>query len=190
MGTMPRLIALVLLTVVALTGCSAKSAENTAAAGSPAATSALTTASPPPTSSDLAAERAAFASCLRENGVVLPESVPGGETARSAASFDPETLRRAMQTCLAAVPQFADKALGALTDADRQRLRDFVACLRVAGFDLPDPDFSSVGALLQGFATTSLDPTDPLLRTTIAKCAKRAGWDLPATWLAGATATS
>ncbi len=174
---MSKLLAMTLMAIIALTGCSSGSTQNSAADASGSAGTASSTPVPTP---DLTAQHEAFVNCLRDQGIEFRDD----HTAATgqATSYDPETIKKALLTCIAKVPQLAEQALAALSTADRQKLSDVVGCLRDAGFDLPSPDFSSVSDLLRTYSDISLDLSDPRLHAAAATCAQKVGWDWPTGW--------
>lgn len=175
---MSKLLALTLVAIVALTGCSSGSTQDSAADAS--ASAGTTSSTPVPTATDLTAQHEAFVSCLRDQaiGFRADHSAATGP----ATSYDPEAIKKALQTCIAKVPQLAEQALAALSTADRQKLSDVVGCLQDAGFDLPSPDFSSVSNLLRTYSDISLDLSDPRLHAAAATCAQKVGWQWPTGW--------
>ncbi|TDC79269.1 hypothetical protein [Streptomyces hainanensis] len=89
---------------------------------------------------DPAEGRLAFARCMRENGVDMPDPRPGEEAeALDATDLDEETMNRAMEACRDRMPGGGGD-LGGLGSATSEDLLQFAQCMRDAGFtDFPDP---------------------------------------------------
>lgn len=115
-----------------------------------------------------------FAQCLRDNGIEIEDpSVDANGNLRFARpsnpeSVDRETLQAARTVC---APILEGVALG-LQRVDRTQIEDtvyeYAACMRENGYDMPDPDFSSLGTPGTGGGDGqprgpfgSIDPNDP-----------------------------
>lgn len=117
-----------------------------------------------------------FTTCMRRQGVDLPDPGSGG-SAGPPANIDQSKLQAASQACSASLRG----AVGNISSADRQKFTDsltrFTACLRGKGLNVSDPDPSGAGgpgSFLQG-----IDPTDPTTRAAMTACQKQVGLQLP-----------
>lgn len=113
------------------------------------------TAAEPETSTDPQAAALAFAKCMRENGVDIPDPKPvedggmvqlgpGGPGAAGG-----ETFEKAQKACAKYAEDMGGAALGGeLSEADKEQMLQFSRCMREQGIDMPDPDFDGgVGAI-------------------------------------------
>ena len=126
----------------------------------------------------------AFSACLRENGVedfVDPEfnadgSISlGGEFRGSEA--DQETMQAAFEACSSHLEGIAF-GRGSIDFTEiEDRLVEFASCMRDNGFDMPDPDFSTLGQGGPGQGGGNggpfggeIDPEDPAFQEALAAC--------------------
>ena len=161
---MSRLFRLILATVavVALvaacsgtaTGPGVATLDDPSASGSPGASPAASALTP----QDAAL---AFARCMRENGIDMPDPIvstdgnggtkidqragPGSNTPASKDTFNKadEACRHFME---AAAPNGKGPAMSA---EDQDKVLAFAKCMREHGVDMPDPDFSGGGVRIQ-----------------------------------------
>ena len=116
----------------------------------------------------------AFARCMREQGVDIPDPVPGG----TAVEVDPggadapfrDDFREAEKTCrkhLANVkpPELSEEDEGELREAALAHAR----CMREHGIDMPDPQVDGGGVRIE---PGSIDPQDPEFRKAQKECEK------------------
>jgi len=118
----------------------------------------VTTTATPGTEPEIDAAEAeesllAFTACLREQGIDIPDPQPDasgnlrlgtpGGILELADSLDREQIEQARDACavhLEGIAQQFDRMdMTALEDV----LLDYAACMREAGYDLPDPDLSA-----------------------------------------------
>jgi hypothetical protein len=190
----PRRVALVLVTLAAgalIGACGSASSSSSSSTTSTTATSAAASSSGSNSSSSTtAARRAALVSCLKQHGVTLPTPPAGagggaggssGGTGTStngtgtaprrrffggggALANNPK-LRAAFQACGA---NFGFRGCGQgffRSAAGRQRVENYVACVRKNGYDLPNPNFSGTGPV---FPTNV--QSNPKFKAASAKC--------------------
>jgi hypothetical protein len=131
----------------------------------------------PPTPEPTAQEAAlAFAQCMREHGVDLPDPGPDGRIRLDQSQVDQTLYQEALQACggLLTAGEGADVAI---PPAERQRLLDLAACIRDQGFpEFRDPEFSGGQVMLGG---PGMDPTDPEFRAAMQLCERQAGLPAP-----------
>jgi len=132
-------------------------------------------------------------SCLRKQGVDVPErpqggdgqppqggGLPGAAPPDGAAprdggqggpgqlsDADREKLRAAMKACGVEMPQGGARRPEVSDAAYQQRVKAYVACVREHGFDLPDPNFSGDGPI---FDPDEVDQDDKAFQTASARC--------------------
>jgi len=141
------------------------------------------------------AERAlAFAECMRENGVpdfpdpeldadgnplfklerradsgsAGSEQAPDGEGPAKPEVMEPDgAMQQAMEACADLSPR------GEISPEDQAAMEDamleFAQCMRDHGIDMPDPDFSGDGAVMQEFGG-SINPDDPRFQEAQEAC--------------------
>lgn len=104
-------------------------------------------AQPEGTGSDEDAQALAFAECMRDNGVDMPDPGPGqeglGNAFQSAAEgVDEETMGEAMAACEELMPQYASDEM----HNDDELMLDLAECLREQGLDVSDNPFTDMHA--------------------------------------------
>ena len=141
------------------------------------------------------AERAlAFAECMRENGVpdfpdpeldaegnplfklerradsgsAGSDQTPDGEAPAQPEVMEPDAaMQQAMQACADLSPR------GEISPEDQAAMEDamleFAQCMRDHGIDMPDPDFSGDGGVMQEFGG-SINPDDPRFQEAQEAC--------------------
>jgi hypothetical protein len=186
---MSRLFRLILATVAvvalvaacsgAATGPGVATLDDPSASGSPGASPAASALTP----QDAAL---AFARCMRENGIDMPDPIvstdgnggtkidqragPGANTPASKERFNKadEACRHFME---AAMPNGQGPAMSA---EDQDKVLAFAKCMREHGVDMPDPDFSGGGVRIQvnsGSDSGGTGPKeDPDFQTAEAAC--------------------
>lgn len=127
-----------------------------------------------------AAEEAAvaFAACMREHGVEIADPGPGGVIIVDGddALADPEVQAEAEAACAEereALQGGSGQAPAVVPDA----LVEMAACLRAAGFDVPDPETGPGGRV-----TAAVDPdlmADPEFQEAQRRCRADAGLPAP-----------
>jgi hypothetical protein len=131
---------------VVLAGCSSPtSAAPSGVATLESANPAADASAEPSASLDPEAAGLAFAECMREHGIEMPDpeiqSGPGGGVGFSIGvngKQDPERLQAAHDAC----SHFLEDAIGERKELDPEqldRMVDFAECMREHGIDMPDP---------------------------------------------------
>ena len=177
-----------LLLLTMLTACSANAAG-------PSGVATLESAAPnaasaePSASLDPDAARLAFAECMREHGVDMPDpetaSGPGGGAfAFGTRDGDPEEFEGALDAC----DHFLDQAVGERREIDlemQDRMLEFASCMREHGIPMPDPNTDG-GIMIQrnddGTASSGddqFDPSSPEFQEAQEACQPILGDDLP-----------
>ncbi len=144
---------LALVTVLALSACGAGSG---AKAGPDSDDS----------SKDPDAAALAWARCMRDNGIEIPDPKPrddGGDVVLAPGlggpmpGVDAEAFESAKEACAEHAEDMGGVAGEGLTEEDKQRMVDFARCMREHGVDLPDPDFDGA----DGAMGVEIDLDDP-----------------------------
>jgi hypothetical protein len=142
MITTIRSVAAVVLLLSALAACSANAAEPSGVASleseSPANASAEPSASLSPEDAQLA-----FAECMRDHGIDVPDPETGGGGGGGAVRIggrgeNPEEFQAAMEEC----NEFLEAAGNFRGEPDPEqfdRMLEFAQCMRENGIDMPDP---------------------------------------------------
>ncbi|HEV7897881.1 MAG TPA: hypothetical protein VGP31_08580 [Planosporangium sp.] len=117
--------------------------------------------------------RRQFTQCLRDHGMEVDDADPnGGGNLRiqaSAGARDAGKGKDAMRACQQYLPA------GKLANADPQQmeqLRQFAACMREHGIDMPDPDPNNGGALQlpKGNGPEKFNPDNPAFQAAEQAC--------------------
>jgi len=112
----------------------------------------------------------AFAACMRENGVDVPDPEPGSANGKRAigglANIDKDKLSAALDACRDLMPSGGNG--GTLTPEQLDRQRQFAACMRENGVpDFPDPDPNGGADALREYV---LDKHDGDVTAALEKC--------------------
>jgi hypothetical protein len=130
----------------------------------------------------------ALTECLRDNGVNIPDPEfddQGNFRLRSlmdlgeaAELIDPGDMEAAFEACSHHLDGVAQIIAGIDRTAIEDRLYEFAACMREEGYDMPDPDFSTMSpgmgtggedmAAMGPFG--EIDPDDPAFRAASEAC--------------------
>ncbi len=149
-------IVLALVAIATLAACSGLSANpsGVASLGSPSpepASSAEPQASVDPEEASLA-----FAQCMREHGIDMPDPQVGGNGEMSFSiraggpdGLDREQLQEAQEACQDLMPTGLGKP-GDIPQEQRDAMLAFAQCMREHGIDMPDPQFESGGRVMIG----------------------------------------
>ncbi len=181
-GPRARALAALPIVVVALAGCTSSNGGQIATAGGGAAAAPM--AAPSPTSTqDLDEQRLAFAQCMRDNGVPMPDpgadSGPGGGFRALEDDVDRETMEAAMSACASLRPAFGGRGGIDLSEEDKQKLLDVAQCLRDAGYEVADPTFDGRGGFMRPDPSSSINPRDEDFRAALEACSAKIGWERP-----------
>ncbi len=182
-------LVLVVVAMLALAGCSSTSQAGIATAGG-AVPPAGGSAEPSPASTDVEEQRLAFAACMRDNAVPMPD--PDGERGggfRALTDVDPDVLEAALAACESLRPRGGGRGTADLSEADKQKMLEMAACLRDEGYEVPDPTFDGQGGFLRGRAGSGIDPRDEGFREAAEACRTEVGLDFGPGSPRGATQT-
>jgi hypothetical protein len=158
-----RLLALALAAIALFTACSgAASTPGVATLDDPSAT--MSPGASPAASKDPQEAMLAYAQCMRENGVDMPDPQvvddgdgqmgfsiggPGNDSGGRQPSKDEfEKADSACRHFLANMVQ--DKGGPQMSAEDQDKVLAFARCMREHGVDMPDPDFSGGGVMIKG----------------------------------------
>jgi hypothetical protein len=146
-------------------------------------------ASPAPSASlDPEAAQLAFAKCMREHGVDMPDPGSGGSGGVSigddSGKLKPEEMQAAMDACdqfLQAAGNFKQE----IDPAQLDKMIEFAGCMRDHGVDMPDPNVNGNGGMVfrsangpdsSGGPSTKnefsggVDPTSPVFKAAEEAC--------------------
>jgi hypothetical protein len=124
----------------------------------------------------------AWAKCMRDNGVDIPDPKPqddgeGGNVALAPGlggpmpGVDAQAFAAAKKACAEHAKDMGGVDAGGFTEEDKQRMVDFARCMREQGVDMPDPDFDS----RDGEMGVEIDPNDPKFQAALKACKKFSG---------------
>jgi hypothetical protein len=142
----------------------------------------------PSASLDPEAAQLAFARCMRDNGVDMPDPVaggaPGGGGGTIAVGGDGIDAKK-MQAAFEACQKFLGSAGGSATQIDpamQDKMLKFAGCMRDHGIDFPDPVISGGGVSMtvggSATAANAIDPTSTKFQDASKACQPILG-DLP-----------
>ncbi len=113
----------------------------------------------------------AFASCMRDNGIDVPDPDPDGgfdQRGQADIDFDDPQFRNALDECRDLLP--GDNPLTRnFNSAQQNAILKLVGCLRKNGVDVPDPQFDSNGQLVID-DPGAINPGDPKVRKALQEC--------------------
>ncbi|GAB3149744.1 hypothetical protein GCM10027290_36450 [Micromonospora sonneratiae] len=158
-----------MMIVLAVAGCSRPGAgEQVATAGGTAGAKPSASVDGPALSE--ADQQLRFARCMRENGIDVPDPVPGGQngTIRVGGGNDAVKVKAAVDACRSFLPNGGQ--VGKLDPEQAENMRRLAQCLRENGIpDFPDP--APDGSLkIDPGVFGSKDLNDPTLKAAMQKC--------------------
>ncbi|KQR16321.1 hypothetical protein [Cellulomonas sp. Leaf334] len=143
-----------------------------------------TSGAPSPSSSVLAPEDAmlAWAQCMRDHGVDVPDSTDGHYRLGDAEGLTPGQAEAADDAC-EPWQRMAESGAGSepLTAEQKQSFLDHAQCMRDRGWDMPDPTFDG-GRVESEFRRGSEGapaPDDPQFQEDMQECLVEAGVETP-----------
>jgi hypothetical protein len=133
------------VSLLVLSACSTAGGDGVASAGGRASPAMEDAAQKP---LDEETQALAFAECMRDNGVDMPDPEPGEEGLSGAfhgveEEHDSETVDQALAACEDLLPR---RAHGGGHDVDDETMLELAECLRDQGLEVPDNVFEG-GAL-------------------------------------------
>jgi hypothetical protein len=160
----PHAVALLALSALGLAACG----EDTPAAGSAEAKEKARQA------------ELKFASCMREQGIDMPDPQAGGERVfriGGGSGISPEEFKEASKAC----EKYREDIRPQLTEEEQEKFKEralaHARCMREQGIDFPDPTFDAEGGArirIPG-GGGKLDPEDPKFREAQEQCADLMG---------------
>jgi hypothetical protein len=164
-------------TVLALAGAAAcgrsPAHSGIASAGGTGSASAHPTASVDPEE-----QARAFAQCMREHGVDMPdpETVGGGGSGsggvRITVTGAPGAgMDAAMNACKDKLPNGGTPP--SMSPEQQEQLRAFAQCMRDHGVDMPDPDPNSGGLRISSSGGPAFGPDDPTFKAAQEACQEK-----------------
>jgi hypothetical protein len=154
MFPVPRPILAFALLAAVLAACSGGGAapSGVATLDDPAASAAPDASGSPAPSVAPEDAMLAFAKCMREHGVDMPDPVvnsDGGMTVSigpgDGKAIDPKAMQAANEACKDLMPPPPDGVSMQLTPEQQDAMLAFAKCMREHGVDMPDPEFGSGG---------------------------------------------
>jgi len=184
-------VALAVLAIATLAACSG-------AAANPSGVASLASASPDPEAStapeasvDPEDAALAFAQCMREHGVDMPDPQVGsnGEMNFSIGvgpgTADVEKMQAAQEACQDLMPRMNGEPRE-LTAEQKDAMLGFAQCMRDHGIDMPDPEFENGGMVRigggpgsTGGAGPAFDPRSDEFQAAFEECRAEFGDQMP-----------
>jgi hypothetical protein len=171
-GTPYTLLAIAAV-ALALAGCGGDDAATGGAVASVAdgSTAAAGDTASTTDTSDSAASREdsmlAFARCMRENGVDVPDPKPGEPMRIGDKGTNRATMDKAQKACQKHLRGAGKQPSAAELAEFKEAGLKFARCMRKNGVDLPDPEVDGGGIRIGG---TGLDPSDPTFKKAQKAC--------------------
>jgi hypothetical protein len=138
MGLVPGLLVALSLAVAACTGGSGKNTDGVASLGRGDQPTATTSAG----GGDPQQAALAYARCMRQHGMNVPDPKPGGDLVLGVlpedVNPDDPKFKAAQRACQQHAPDGGQPPK--LNPQQRQQLLAFARCMRQHGINLPDPD--------------------------------------------------
>lgn len=172
-------VALSMVGLFALAGCSSSSESGVATAGGGSGEPAVSPSASATVSGD--DQRLAFVRCLRENGVDIPDDgLSGGP---GSIDLQSTKVQDALTACQDQAPDMGgDGPLGPMSEAQQNQFIELAGCLRDEGLDVPDPTFTADGRLdLGSLVSSGINPSDPEVRAALQTCSEKVDLQLPGT---------
>jgi len=146
----------------------------------------------PSASLDPEAAQLAFAKCMRDNGVDMPDPVAGAGGGGAAIAvggdgIDPTKMQKAFESCQSFLGAGQINGGAQIDPVMQDKMVAFAKCMRENGVDMPDPVISSGGAgtvtVIGGSSTSSsvgaINPADPKFQKASEACQSILGDSLP-----------
>jgi hypothetical protein len=183
-----RSAAAVLLLLSALAACSASAAAPDGVASLASDAPGANASAAPSASLDPEAAQLAFAECMRDQGIDMPDPETngggGGAVRIGGSGEDRDKFQAAMQEC----EHFLEQAGGFRSEMDPEmldRMVEFAQCMREHGIDMPDPQADG-GIMIQrnddGSATSgngaTIDPESEEFQAAQEACQPILGDDI------------
>lgn len=156
MFTILRSLVATFAVALVLTACSANAAAPSGVATLESANPATESSAEPSASLDPEAAALAFAECMREHGIDMPDPDVNGEGGIGIAIGGDNVNEEEMQAAMEACKQFLEDAVGERREVDPElldRMVDFASCMREQGIDMPDPQVDGGRITVRGNAS-------------------------------------
>ena len=122
-----------------------------------------------------------FARCMREHGVDVPDPRAGeggfvmigpapGSAAADLGGAPPAGFAEAEKACRHHLEGLIQNGAGQMDPKEQDRALAFARCMREHGVNMPDPDFSSGGAVRIEIGANGMDPGSPTFREAQKAC--------------------
>jgi len=164
--------AVAMLAVLVIAGCGGSSSSGSSSSEESITSSSSQGAGARPGNFEISEEARA---CLKEQGFEPPEGGPpsGGEGGPPAGfgggAANGGKFKEAFEACGIEGPTGKGKPGGAATNsaAFRTSVKNYVACVRENGYEMPEPNLSGEGPI---FSKSEVDQEDPKFKAASKKC--------------------
>jgi hypothetical protein len=160
LGRTGLIVSALLLMVVLATACAGGS-------NAPGVAGAESSSAPSASPSEDAGDGGAFARCMREHGVNIPDPVPGIEEAHDSHESEPG-WDDAFQACQSLMPT-GNGDVWTPSEQELEQLLSFAACMRAHGIQISDPD-PTTGDMTAPGSIRAEEENDPLYQAAYAAC--------------------
>ncbi|AXB45470.1 hypothetical protein [Amycolatopsis albispora] len=110
-------------------------------------------------------EQLAFARCMRDNGVDMPDPVDGRITIEAGGPGDAAKMEKANEACRHLLPNGGVPKPP--TPEELDQMRKTAQCFRDHGINVPDPDPQNPGMTMP----EEVGPDDPRMKKALEECA-------------------
>ncbi len=172
----PRLLLLLVIMVISVVGCGGAAAAPSGVVTLETDDASARGSEAPSPSVDPEEAFLAFARCMRENGIDMPDPGSGTQgTIRIGGEdgVDPEQFEAANEACREHLAGVAPQEGPQLSDEQRDAMLAFARCMREQGIDMPDPDEN--GAIVVPMGGEAPDMNDGAFRAAEAACREHLG---------------
>jgi hypothetical protein len=163
LGRTGLIVSALLLMVVLATACAGGS-------NAPGVAGAESSSAPSASPSEDAGDGGAWARCMREHGINIPDPVPGVEDAHhllDGHGSDPG-WEGALQACQPLLPP-GNGEIWTPSEQELEQLVSFAACMRKHGIQMSDPD-PTTGDMTAPGSIRAEQENDPLYQAAYAAC--------------------
>jgi hypothetical protein len=176
----PILALALLVAVVAACGGGGAKPSSVATLDDPAASTAPGASDAPSASVSPEDAMLAFAKCMREHGVDMPDPVVNADGGMSVTiggdgskPLDAKTMQAADEACKDLMPGRPDGGPAQVTPEQQDAMLAFAKCMREHGVDMPDPEFGTGAGAFQiggdgiAFDSPTFKAADEACRSTM-----------------------
>jgi hypothetical protein len=151
------LLATLAVAATTVAACSANAAGPSGVASLESASPGSEASAEPSAALDREAAALAFAECMRENGIDMPDPEVNGQGGVGIAIGGDKVNEEEMEAAMDACDHFLEDAAGERRELDPEmldRMVEFASCMREHGIDMPDPTTDGGRIIVRGEASS------------------------------------